>query len=415
MSKKSHLPTESYKGVRDFYPPDQAFLNYLIATWRRVAERFGYVEYGASILEPAELYKAKGAENEEMVNEQTYTFIDRGGREVTLRPEMTPTVARMVAGKRRELGFPLRWYSVPNLFRYERTQRGRLREHWQFNVDLFGSDSRAADAEVIALAHAVLVAFGATESDFVIKLGSRSFLDSVVTKMGLSADQAKKLRGALDRRSKVEQEQFEKDLAEIGVALEMLSAENPPEDVAEVLKILRGLGVNNAVFDPSIVRGFDYYTGVVFEAFDTHPENNRALLGGGRYNNLLELFDDEKVPAVGFAMGDVTVRDFLEVRHMLPEYAPPTKVYMAVAGAEFAEEAQKLAGVLRKEGVDVAVDFGERKLGKQIEAASKHQIPYLIVVGEDEAASGNFKVKDLNTGEEKKLSRAELSQFFLNL
>lgn len=415
MSKKSRLSTDSYKGVRDFYPPDQAFLNYVTTTMRRVTERFGYVEYGASILEPAELYKAKGAENEEMVNEQTYTFVDRGGREVTLRPEMTPTVARMVAGKRRELGYPLRWYSIPNLFRYERTQRGRLREHWQLNVDLFGSNSRAADAEIIMVAYELLKAFGANESDFVIKLGSRQFLDSVVEKTGLSPEQAKKLRAAIDRRDKVAQTQFEKDLQEIGVALEMLNPENPPEDVKEVLALLKELGVGNAVFDPSVVRGFDYYTGVVFEVFDTHPENNRALLGGGRYDNLLELFDDEQVPGVGFGMGDVTIRDFLEVRHMLPEYLPPTNAYIAVAAEKLVPEAAKLAAELRKQGVNVATDFGERKLSKQIETASKHDIPYLLVVGEDEIITGNFKIKNLGSGEEKKLSRQELAQFFLSI
>lgn len=415
MSKKDRISTASYKGVRDFYPPDQAFFTFLTSTMRQVVERFGYVEYGASILEPALLYRAKGAENEEIAKEQTYTFVDRGGREVTLRPEMTPTVARMVAAKRRELGYPLRWYSIPNLFRYERSQRGRLREHWQLNVDLFGSNSRAADAEVVMVAHALMLAFGAAESDFVIKLGSRQFLDGVVEKMSLSPEQAKALYRAVDRRSKVEQEQFEKDLQELGVALEILNPDNPPEDVAEVLALLKELGVPNAVFDPTIVRGFDYYTGVVFEVFDTHPENNRALLGGGRYDNLLELFDDEKVPGVGFGMGDVTIRDFLETRHLMPEYMPPTKVYLAVAAASLVPKAASLAGELRAQGVNVATDFGEKKLAKQIEAAHKHHIPYLLVVGEDELASGTFKVKDLSTGKETKLSRVELAQFFLNL
>ena len=382
---------------------------------RGVVEHFGYVEYGASILEPAELYKAKGAENEEIAKEQTYTFLDRGGREVTLRPEMTPTVARMVAAKRRELGYPLRWYSIPNLFRYERTQRGRLREHWQLNVDLFGANSLAADTEIITVAHALLKAFGATENDFVIKLGSRRFLDRVVEELKLSDEDAKKLRGLLDRKNKIEHAEFERGLQELGVELEILSPNNPPEDVKEVLATLKELGVGNAEFDPSIVRGFDYYTGVVFEVFDTHPDNNRALLGGGRYDNLLELFDDEPVSGVGFGMGDVTVKDFLEVRHMLPEYAPPTKVYIAVAEPVLTNEAMKLAGEMRAQGVSVATDFGERKLGKQIETASKHTIPYLIVVGEDEIRTNTFKVKDLVTGEEKKLSRNELSQFFLNL
>jgi histidyl-tRNA synthetase len=415
MSKKTHLSTEPYKGVRDFYPQDQAFLNYVTATMRSVVERYGYEEYGASILEPSELYKAKGSENEEIVNEQTYTFTDRGGREVTLRPEMTPTVARMVAAKRRELGFPLRWYSIPNLFRYERTQRGRLREHWQLNVDIFGSNSLQADAEIIAVASAVMKAFGANESDFVIKVASRTFLDSVAAKLGLSEENVRRLRNTLDRKDKVTKEQFEKDLAEIGVALEITSPDNPPEDVQAVLQHLKARGITNAVFDPAIVRGFDYYTGIVFEVFDTHPENNRALLGGGRYDNLTELFDDEQVPGVGFGMGDVTIKDFLVVRNMLPDYAPATKVYLAVAGAEFVPTALELANTLRQEGVAVATDFGEKKLGDQIKVADKHRVPYLIVVGADEASSGSYKVKDLATGEEKALTRTELASFFLNL
>ncbi|MBP9710768.1 MAG: histidine--tRNA ligase [Candidatus Pacebacteria bacterium] len=415
MSKKDRLSTEPYKGVRDFYPEDQAFLNYIIATQRQVVERFGYAEYSASILEPSELYKNKGAENEEIVNEQTYTFTDRGDREVTLRPEMTPTVARLVAGKRRELGFPLRWYSIPNLFRYERPQRGRLREHWQLNVDIFGSNAAEADAEVIAVASAVMKAFGATDSDFVIKVASRKFLDTLTKDLGLSEATAKKLRGILDRKDKVTKEQFEADLTEIGVALEITSPNNPPEDVKEILRLLKAMGVTNAVFEPSIVRGFDYYTGIVFEVFDTHPENNRALLGGGRYDNLLELFDDSTIPGVGFGMGDATIRDFLTVRNMLPDYAPATKVYVAVAGTEFVPAALELADGLRKEGVATAVDFGEKKLGDQIKTADKQRVPYVIVIGSDEASSGNYKVKDLATGEEKRLSRTELASFFLNL
>src|SRR3989344_3044723 len=190
VMSKNKLSVEPYKGVRDFYPEDQAFLNWLFKTIRAEVERFGYAEYHASILEPAELYKAKGVENEEIINEQSYTFTDRGGREVTLRPEMTPTIARMVAARRREMGFPLRLYSTPNVFRYERPQRGRLREHWQLNVDIFGSRSPAADAEVIAVAHSVMTAFGAKESDFKIKLGSRSFTDALIKQMNLSETQA---------------------------------------------------------------------------------------------------------------------------------------------------------------------------------------------------------------------------------
>ncbi len=415
MSKKDKLSVEPYKGVRDFYPEDQALLNYIITTWRMVAERFGYVEYGASILEPSELYKAKGADNEEIVNEQTYTFVDRGEREVTLRPEMTPTVARMVAAKRRELGFPLRLYSVPNVFRYERPQRGRLREHWQLNVDLFGASSLAAEAEVVAVAHATLVAFGATEADFIIKLGSRAYIDSLIQELGISAANGKALLMLLDRKNKMPETEFNQAVEQLGVPPGRLSAHTPPQDVAALLSLLDTTGITNTVFDPSIVRGFNYYTGIVFEVFDTHPDNTRALFGGGRYDNLTALFDDEPVTGVGFGMGDVTMRDFLAVRGLLPAYLPPTKVYVAVASPDMLTPALQLAQELRGGGVAVATDFGEKKLGEQIKTAAKHQIPSLLVVGHNELVSGTFTVRNLATGAEEIVTREQLTAFFLNL
>ena len=413
MSKK--LPTEPYKGVRDFYPETQAFLNYFLATCRSFVEKVGYVEYGASILEPSELYKTKGVENAELVNEQTYTFTDRGDREVTLRPEMTPTVARMVAAKRRELGFPLRWYSIPNCFRYERPQRGRLREFWQLNVDLFGSRSTAADAEIIGVAYGLMTAFGARESDFTIKVGSRSHIGAIARDAGLSDERLGELFALLDRSAKMSSVDFDAGLEKLGVNKSLLSPHNPPEDIAKMLQDFKGAGINNIEYDPAVVRGFAYYTGIVFEVFDTHPDNNRALFGGGRYDNLTSLFDDEPLPGVGFGMGDETLRIFLELRGLLPAYTPPTQVYMATPAPELAQQVQALAGELRRQGVNVAVDFGERKLGDQIKAAAKHKIPHLVVVGEDELASGQFVVKNLDSGAETPVVREELADFFLTL
>lgn len=409
MSKKEKLSVEPYKGVRDFYPEDQALLNYITATIRGVVEKVGYVEYHASILEPAELYKAKGAENEEIIKDQTYTFTDRGGREVALRPEMTPTVARMVAARRRELGFPLRLYSIPNVFRYERPQRGRLREHWQLNVDLFGSRSLAADAEVIGVAYGIMRAFGARESDFKIRVGSRPAINAIAQDHALSEEDTKKLFGLLDRRDKISEVDFDLGLKALGINKSLLSPHNVPHDVEKMLKDFRDAGIENIEYDPAIVRGFAYYTGVVFEVFDTHPENNRALFGGGRYDNLTALFDDEALPGVGFGMGDVTIRDFLAVRGLLPPYTPPTRVYLAVTSPELAVAAQGLAGELREQGVSAAIDFGERKLGDQIKAAGKHKIPYLIVVGERELEAGRFTVRNLESGAEDELARDELS------
>ena len=255
--KVKKLSKEAYKGTRDFYPEDMRLQNYIFATMKSVVEKYGYEEYTASILEESDLYRAKTGE--EIVNEQTYSFIDRGGRDVTLRPEMTPTVARMVANKRRALLFPLRWYSIPNCFRYERPQRGRKREHWQLNCDLLGIAGIEGDKEMISLVYAIMKEFGAKDSDFEIRINNA---DTDIFK-------------------------------EIGP---------------------------NFVFDPSLARGQAYYTGMVFEIFDTDSENNRALAGGGRYDNLLELFEVNLIPAIGFGMGDITLRDFLET-HKLGPYA----------------------------------------------------------------------------------------------
>jgi histidyl-tRNA synthetase len=413
MDKSAKLGTEPYKGVRDFYPADQALLTYILATWRQVAERFGYVEYGASILEPAELYKAKGVENEELVNEQTYTFMDRGQREVTLRPEMTPTVARLVAAKRRELGYPLRWYSTPNCFRYERPQRGRLREFWQFNADIFGSVSVAADAEIVELAYAMMRAFGAGEDDFVIRVGSRAALNALCRDLGLDTARQKAFVALLDRREKMPEAEFDQKLAAFGATPAMLSGEATPQDVAELLALLGERGIGNAVYDPSIVRGFAYYTGICFEVFDTHPQNSRALFGGGRYDNLTQLFDNEPLPGMGFGMGDVTIRDFLDVRGLLPAYVPPTKAYIALIDERLLPQAAQLAAELRGAGVSVALDFGERRLGDQIKAASRQGIPYVVVVGEDELAAQAFTVRDLASGAQEHVGREELAAFFL--
>ena len=282
------VSVEFYKGVRDFYPEDMRAENYIFSVWRKIAEEFHYEEYSASLLEYADLYKSKG--NEEIINEQTYSFTDRGGREVTLRPEMTPTLSRMIAARRKSLKFPLRWYSIPNVFRYERPQRGRRRGHWQLNGDLVGLADIEAEVEIISLAHAIMKAFGAKDEDFSIRINSRAALAGV--------DKAA-LR-EWDKKGKPE-----------GIAVSITPA------IENLLGGLTARDITNAVFDPNIVRGFDYYTGMVFEAFDTNLENRRSLFGGGRYDNLLEIFGVEPVPCVGFGMGDITIRDFLET-HTLP-------------------------------------------------------------------------------------------------
>lgn len=417
-AKQKRLSVEPYKGVRDFYPEDQAFLQYLFGKMREVAERYGYVEYHASILEPAELYKSKNAENEEIIKDQSYTFVDRGEREVTLRPEMTPTVARMVAARRRDFGFPLRLYSIPNVFRYERPQRGRLREHWQFNVDLFGSYSAAADAEVIGIAYGLMTSLGATEDEFVIKVGSRAFLNELIREEGLSESDGRALLILLDRRAKMPVQEFDEQLAALGVSTESLEVE-PPAEIAHMISDFNNAGINNIVWDVGVVRGFAYYTGMVFEVFDTRPDNNRSMFGGGRYENLTALFEENPpaggIPGVGFGAGDVTFHDFLADRNRIPPYVPPTQVYIAVTSPDLAVSAQIFAGqYLRSQGINAAIDFGEKKLADQIKAAAKNKIPYLLVLGEDEMSTGQFTVRDLASGDEHVLVAEQLPDFFLS-
>lgn len=427
---KDGLSTDPYKGTRDFYPEDMVVLNHLFKAMREVAESFGYLEYGASILEPAELYQAKTGE--EIVNEQTYTFTDRGGREVTLRPEMTPTVARMVAARKRELAFPLRWYSIPNLFRYEQPQRGRLREHYQLNVDIFGVATVEAEIEVIALGANILRKLGATDADFEILVNNRKIFRAITDTLELSPVQTHDLSKLIDKKDKLSHKEFSEKLTGIlGSKAEPIERLLSAEDLEEFLKLLpdairnhegvseietvllglRALGFTNIRFSPTLMRGFDYYTGIVFEMFDTNHLNRRSIFGGGRYDDLLGIFGGDKLPAVGFGMGDVTLQDFLVLHKLLPNYQSTVELYLAKAPDASIDAVNALAQELRTSGVRVAVDYTDRKLGDQIKSADKQKIPYLAVIGKNEETSGVYKVKNLATGEERELSLPDIADF----
>jgi histidyl-tRNA synthetase len=397
------LGVEPYKGVRDFYPEDQFLERYIFEHMERVCELYGYEEYSASVLEPAELYRSKTSE--EIVDEQTYTFTDRGDREVTLRPEMTPTLARMVAARAREIPLPARWYTIANLFRYERPQRGRLREHWQLNADIVGAAGIEADAEIIAIAHGILRSLGAEERDFEIRISDRRILDTIYDSVGIDAGARPVITRLLDKRDKLDD--FEERLAQVtggkDVArniidqLERTTSSAFLENLRSELEIF---GVRNMVVDTKITRGFDYYTGMVFEVFDTHEDNKRSLFGGGRYDNLLGLFGGESIPAVGFGMGDVTARDFLEAHNLLPEYAPATELMICVVEQDALGHALKLAQDLRREDVTVAVNFSGKRIGDMVRQADKMKIPFVIGVGAKERESGRYTVKNLSTGNE---------------
>ncbi|MDE2037877.1 MAG: histidine--tRNA ligase [Patescibacteria group bacterium] len=399
-SKAKKLSTDSYKGVRDFYPADMAVQEYIFGVWKKAVESFGYEEYGASVLEPADLYRAKSGE--EIVNEQTYTFTDRGEREVTLRPEMTPTVARMVAARRRKLTFPLRWYSIPNLFRYEQPQRGRVREHWQLNVDLFGADSIEADVEVISVAYRIMKAFGAADGDFEIRINDRKAVLAGLNGARLSPEQMRAVTRLMDKKDKLPRDAYLAALKEAAGA-DIDPAFEESEATQAAVRALSAAGISNARFDASIVRGFDYYTGIVFEIYDADPANRRALFGGGRYDDLASLFGGDKIPAVGFGMGDVTMRDFLETHKLMPAPRAPADYYLCVMAPEQAAFAAATADRLRAAGSRVAVDLSFKKVGDQIKSADKRGIPAAVVIGPEEAAGKPLKAKDLKTGAESEL------------
>ena len=399
------LSTDPYKGVRDFYPADWRKMEAMFSRIRETLFKWGYEEYNASPLERAELYEAKTSE--EIVNEQTYTFMDRGDRKVTLRPEMTPTLARMVANKRRELAFPLRWFSIGNRFRYERPQKGRLREFYQLDVDLIGLAAGEADIEIVKIASEVLKAFGATESDFIIRINSRTLLNAACAAAGLKGEAVRRYQRLLDKRAKMTPEAF-------AAAVSALTDKDPlalidPTEMKAFVAALKARGVSNAVFDPGITRGFDYYTGMVFEIFDTNPANPRALFGGGRYDGLVALFGGDPIPAVGFGMGEVTLADFLETHSLASvDYSRKPQLYIGTPKESDIPAAQAFADTLRAQDCRIFVNLTARALGDQIRDAVKRGIPFFAAYGADEIANNTIRMKILATGEEVGLPASEV-------
>lgn len=419
----SSLSTQPYKGARDFYPEDKRVQKYMFGVMRKVCEQYGYEEYDAPILEPTDLFASKTSD--EIVNEQTYTFTDRGDRSVTIRTEMTPSVSRMVAGRRQELAYPARWYSIPNIWRYERPQRGRLREFWQLNVDLFGLSGIEADHEIIQVADALMQTYGAKRTMYTIKVNSRKLINTLLKDvLGEDDTQTQTLIRLIDRMHKMDPAEFaaqtdalfspsQREAGNADRLTAFLKVESlddlAPElkehsSVAELrtlMSLLSQSKITNAVFDPTLMRGFDYYTDIVFEVFDTDPENNRAMFGGGRYDGLVGLFGVEPVPTVGFGMGDVTLQNFLETHKLLPKLEPETDAYIVLVGDVY-RQAQTVIAELREMGVNVAVDMSGRKPDKQLKSAIKKGIHFAIFIGEKELADEQLVVKNLHTGEEER-------------
>lgn len=401
------LKTENYKGTRDFYPEDNFIQNHIFKIWKKSVESFGFQEYNASILEESEIYKSKTSE--EIVNSQTYTFIDRGDREVTLRPEMTPTLARMVAAKKRDLSFPLRYYSIPNCFRYERPQRGRLREFWQLNVDILNTkNDQAYDIEIFKVINNIMINFGAEEKDYIIYINSRSLLNAVYNHYyEFTEAEGKTFQRLLDRKDKISKEEFKKEYEKITdkdyLDIKDIDIPEVKQELNYINTIINECAKENIkiVFNQDIVRGFDYYTGIVFEVYDNDPANNRALFGGGRYENLIDLFetvkDDVKISGIGFGIGDVPMQNFLESRNLLPKYENSIDTLIGIISdkQDVIDYANKVANDFRIENKNVSVNYDNRKVGDIMKIAEKNNIKEVVIIGEKEAESKVFEVKSL--------------------
>lgn len=414
------LSTRPYKGTRDFYPEEMRLRNWFFGKIRHTLGLCAYEEYGGPMLESLDLYIAKSGE--EIACEQTYNFTDRGGRRLAVRPEMTPTVARMVAAKIGELNMPLKWFSIPNLYRYERPQRGRLREHWQVNVDVFGCDSTDADLEVISTAVAILRDFGADETMFKVHINNRRYFNDVIAEIcGFDAEGSRKVSKVVDRKNKIPREEYEKELCELGLdgekiakidslykasvaeAVALCPESTGAKELSALFEVLRETGLDKyCVFDFGIIRGLDYYTGTVFEVFDEAPENNRAMFGGGRYDNLVGLFvKNANVSGVGFGFGDVTLENFLVTHNLVPNLGKDAlKVLVARFDDVPVEKYMKIAETLRNNGITAGVYTGIKKFGKQIDYAVKGGYTHVVIMGGDELATGKVKIKNLATHEE---------------
>lgn len=418
------LNKSPYRGTRDFFPKEMRTRNFIFQKMAEVSEQFAYEPYDGPLLEEVELYRAKSGE--ELINDQIYSFKDRGDREVAIRPEMTPTLARMVAQIHREVVKPIRMYAIPNLMRYEKPQRGRLREFWQYNADIFGA-GQDGELEILELAVNLMKSFGATSEHFEILVNDRRFVDFVFEGLiGLEPALTKKLYKLVDAKNKMPADKF---AAEVRTLTQDESKANIFEhfvglrSISDVKKFVNNIfekssapvsvtshinplyqifakieanGLSDFVkFDPSIVRGLDYYTGVVFEIFDKHPENRRAIAGGGSYANLLQIFNEPALEGVGMGLGEVPLTDFLTTHKLLPDFSKADIDYLvAYLVPEADGVASQLASTLRSKGYKVELFFGDAKPKKIFTYSEKKNFKNICFIGEEELKNGDVKIKD---------------------
>lgn len=400
----------SVKGTREFYPEQMALRNYLYDKVRGASQSFGYQAWDGPFIETIDLYAAKSGE--ELVKKQSFTFQDRGGDSVTLRPELTPSLARMIAAKQGELNFPVRWWSFGPFWRYEAPQRGRSREFFQWNIDMLGVDSPEADAELIAIGAEFLRSVGLNPERALIYVNNRRLMDSEFDALDISQEKRLDVSNLVDRRTKMDPAKWDAYALELGMTQSQLDGLKDilgnfdlwkkSEELTRLFAALEALGVSEYVkFDPNIMRGLLYYTGTVFECFDVSGSVKRAIFGGGRYDNLLADVGGQPLSGVGFAMGDVVIGIILQEAGLLPEFEPtPASVLVTVFDEKLWLESYKLAAELRNTGLNVMVFPEPAKLQKQFKYADKMKMKVAVTVGPDEAEKGLVAVKNLVSGEQ---------------
>jgi histidyl-tRNA synthetase len=409
------------KGTRDFFPEDMAFQNFIFSSWEKTCKRYGFEQYEGPMFEHLALYtKKSGVE----IEDQLYAFKDKKGRDLALRPEMTPTLARMVASRGTNLKLPLRWYSIPRLFRYEKMQKGRLREFFQLNMDILGIAEVSADAELIAAAIDMMLSLGFSSGDFKVRVSSRTLLEELFTAAGLTEDDCGRLYAILDKKTKLPPEEFDRMLSDavpdknirnrIARIFELRTLDdvqqlggNAPAytTLKSLINTLGMYGFSEYItFDIGIVRGLAYYTGIVFEVFDS-VKSMRAVAGGGRYDRLIEQYGGPSVPAAGFAAGDVVLADLMREKGISPARAGRSSCYVATLDGTMSAEVLTLVQQLRTAGVSCEFSLKDLNVGKQMKNANAARSPFVLFMGGDEARQGMVKIKNMSTGDESIVAR----------
>ncbi len=418
--KQNRLSTQPYKGARDFFPEEMRIRNYIFNTWKKVCKSYGFEEYDFPIIEPFEVFSSKTGE--EIVNEQLYSFEDKGGRKLAIRPEITPSTVRMIAQKYKELPQPIKWFMIGNNWRFEKPQLGRGREFYQLECNIFGEKSVSADFEIFSIIIDIMKAFGANESMFTLLVSDRRLITALLKDtLQFSAELQVKTRRIMDKRNKLSREDFIKMLTEIGLSgeqaqkveefmqsnldalksiipLETLTNNEGYKAVTTLFDWLKTQGLEKfCKFDPSIIRGFDYSDGLVYEVFDKNPANARSIFGGERFDKLIEIYGDYDLPATGFAMGDYTLAEFLKNWNLLPTLSAELDYFITVMPNSM-QKAQQVAQSLRQKGKNCLLWLDPAaKLEKQLKYADKKGAKYTLILGEQELSDSAIVIKDMSS------------------